>query len=58
MREKLQLAWMVLRGQAYATPFGWYFELTTEEARDMARGLCNAAQRVDDKATESEHTAA
>ena len=57
MKGKLQLAWMVLRGQAYATPFGWYFELTTDEARDMARGLCNAAQRVDDQATEREHAA-
>jgi len=57
VKEKFQLAWKVLRGQAYATPFGWYFELTTDEARDMARGLCNAAQRVDDQATEREHAA-
>ena len=48
---------MVLRGQAYATPFGWYFELEPEEARSLASRLCNAAQRVDDQATEREHAA-
>ena len=57
MKGKLQLAWMVLRGQAYATPFGWYFELEPEEARSLASRLCNAAQRVDDQATEREHAA-